>query len=57
MTHIDNMKILKALIYAKDDLQPLMDGATKRRVCFSSIHTHTYTYKYIEREIEGESFM
>lgn len=32
MTHIDNMKILKALIYAKDDLQPLMDGATKRRV-------------------------
>lgn len=30
--HIDNMKILKALIYAKDDLQPLVDGSTKRRV-------------------------
>lgn len=35
--HIDNMKILKALIYAKDDLQPLVDGSTKRRVGFSSI--------------------
>ncbi|KAL5797079.1 hypothetical protein ACOSQ2_001899 [Xanthoceras sorbifolium] len=32
MVHIDNMKILKALIYAKDDLQPLVDGSTKRRV-------------------------
>ncbi|KDP46373.1 hypothetical protein JCGZ_10213 [Jatropha curcas] len=30
--HIDNMKILKALIYAKDDIQPLVDGSTKRRV-------------------------
>ncbi|KAJ4729349.1 Protein SIEVE ELEMENT OCCLUSION B like [Melia azedarach] len=30
--HIDNMKILRALIYAKDDLQPLVDGSTKRRV-------------------------
>ncbi|KAA8548170.1 hypothetical protein F0562_004569 [Nyssa sinensis] len=32
MIHIDNMKVLKALIYAKDDLQPLLDGSTKRRV-------------------------
>ncbi|KAF2316543.1 hypothetical protein GH714_041884 [Hevea brasiliensis] len=30
--HIDNMKILKALIYAKDDIPPLLDGSTKRRV-------------------------
>ncbi|KAK8502858.1 hypothetical protein V6N13_003325 [Hibiscus sabdariffa] len=30
--HIDNMKILKALIYAKDDKLPLLDGATKRQV-------------------------
>ncbi|XP_042496824.1 protein SIEVE ELEMENT OCCLUSION B-like [Macadamia integrifolia] len=30
--HIDNMKILKALIYAKDDMQPLLEGSTKRRV-------------------------
>ncbi|KAK5835408.1 protein SIEVE ELEMENT OCCLUSION B-like [Gossypium arboreum] len=30
--HIDNMKALKALIYDKDDKQPLLDGATKRQV-------------------------
>lgn len=29
--HIDNMKILKALFYSKDDM-PLVDGYTKRRV-------------------------
>ncbi|CAK7328183.1 unnamed protein product [Dovyalis caffra] len=29
MIHIDNMKILKALIYAKDDMQPLLDGTSK----------------------------
>ncbi|KAF5739583.1 hypothetical protein HS088_TW12G00792 [Tripterygium wilfordii] len=32
MIHIDNMKVLKALIYAKDDKLPLIDGSTKRRV-------------------------
>ncbi|CAL5421226.1 unnamed protein product [Camellia sinensis] len=31
-THIDNLKILKSLIYAKDDQLPLVDGSTKRRV-------------------------
>ncbi|KAK8593025.1 hypothetical protein V6N13_043359 [Hibiscus sabdariffa] len=30
--HIDNMKILKALIYANDDKLPLLDGSTKREV-------------------------
>ncbi|KDP26703.1 hypothetical protein JCGZ_17861 [Jatropha curcas] len=29
--HIDNIKILKALIYAKDDQLPLYDGAAKKR--------------------------
>ncbi|THF97047.1 protein SIEVE ELEMENT OCCLUSION B-like [Camellia sinensis] len=32
MIHIDNMKVLRMLIYAKDDLQPLFDGSSKRRV-------------------------
>ncbi|KAL7196972.1 hypothetical protein ACSBR1_036898 [Camellia fascicularis] len=31
-THIDNLKILKSLIYTKDDQLPLVDGSTKRRV-------------------------
>ncbi|KAJ6301864.1 hypothetical protein OIU77_016054 [Salix suchowensis] len=30
--HIDNMKVLKALIYAEDDIQPLIDGSNKTRV-------------------------
>jgi len=30
-SHLDNMKILRAMIYSKDDL-PLFDGHTKRRV-------------------------
>ncbi|KAF8037640.1 hypothetical protein BT93_B0494 [Corymbia citriodora subsp. variegata] len=29
--HIDNLKILKALIYPKDDILPLVDGNTKKR--------------------------
>ncbi|CAN1312888.1 Protein SIEVE ELEMENT OCCLUSION B [Linum perenne] len=32
MVHIDNLKILRALIYGKDDQLPLMDGATRKRV-------------------------
>ena len=32
MVHADNMKILKALIYAKDDIQPLIEGSTKTKV-------------------------
>ncbi|XP_010550173.1 PREDICTED: protein SIEVE ELEMENT OCCLUSION B [Tarenaya hassleriana] len=31
-THIDNMKVLKALIYPKDDISPLQDGITKKKV-------------------------
>lgn len=30
--HIDNMKILRALIYAHDDILPLYDGSAKKRV-------------------------
>ncbi|KAG7985758.1 hypothetical protein I3843_03G043600 [Carya illinoinensis] len=32
MMHIDNIKPLKALIYPKDDLQPLVDGSSKKGV-------------------------
>ncbi|XP_010029068.1 protein SIEVE ELEMENT OCCLUSION B [Eucalyptus grandis] len=30
--HIDNMKVLKALIYPKDDILPLVEGTSKKRV-------------------------
>ncbi|KAG6716117.1 hypothetical protein I3842_04G031100 [Carya illinoinensis] len=32
MIHIDNMKPLKAIIYPRDDIQPLFDGYAKKRV-------------------------
>jgi len=31
MIHIDNMRVLRTLIYPGDDLQPLVDGSTKKR--------------------------
>lgn len=33
VTHIDNMKVLRSLIYPRDDIQPLVEGSSKRRVC------------------------
>ena len=39
--HIDNMKILKALINTKDDILPLYDGSDKERVC-NTIHDSFY---------------
>jgi hypothetical protein len=55
MIHLDNMKVLKALICPRDDVQPLVDGSTKRRVGFSELNydrsslsllllEHIYTY-------------
>ncbi|KAK1352503.1 hypothetical protein POM88_053200 [Heracleum sosnowskyi] len=32
VTHIDNIKVLRALIYPSDDIQPLVKGSSKRRV-------------------------
>lgn len=31
--HLDNNKILRALIYSKDDKMPLIDGISKEKVC------------------------
>lgn len=41
MPHIDNMRVLKALIYSRDDILPLYDGYSKKRVCSSNtVITH-----------------
>jgi hypothetical protein len=44
MTHIDNMRVLRALIYSRDYLQPVLyDGSTKKMVrwLFSTyVHVH-----------------
>lgn len=38
--HLDNNKILRVLIYSKDDKMPLIDGLTKEKVC-----TFPFSYK------------
>lgn len=42
--HIDNMKILKAFIYNKDDQLPLYDGSAKRRVRLLTTDTFSITF-------------
>ena len=42
MIHIDNMRVLKALICPRDDVLALVDGTTKKRVGSSN----TYHYHY-----------
>ncbi|KAI4350601.1 hypothetical protein L6164_005046 [Bauhinia variegata] len=39
--HLDNMKILRALIYAKDDILPLVDGSTKKWVSLDVLRRKT----------------
>ncbi|KAK4778646.1 hypothetical protein SAY86_006174 [Trapa natans] len=39
--HVDNMKVLKALIYAKDDILPLYNGSTKTRVGLEALRKRT----------------
>ncbi|PKI66640.1 hypothetical protein CRG98_012982 [Punica granatum] len=38
---IDNMRILKALIYSKDDIHPLLDGSSKARVSLEALRKRT----------------
>ena len=38
MIHIDNIKVLKALICPRDDVLALVDGTTKKRVSSSNTY-------------------
>ena len=38
MIHIDNMRVLKALICPRDDVLALVDGTTKKRVSSSNTY-------------------
>lgn len=40
--HMDNMKVLRALIYAKDDIQPVVDGFSRTRVCCFQIPFYAF---------------
>ncbi|OWM89700.1 protein SIEVE ELEMENT OCCLUSION B-like [Punica granatum] len=54
MPHIDNIKILQALIYAKDDQPPLIDGSTKRRVGLEELRRKNVLLLISEIDIPAE---
>ncbi|KAK8924006.1 hypothetical protein KSP39_PZI019263 [Platanthera zijinensis] len=51
--HIDNMKILRALIHYKDDL-PLLDGMTKKRVSLDVLRRKIVMFFISDLEISNE---
>ncbi|KAL8137857.1 hypothetical protein V2J09_003858 [Rumex salicifolius] len=52
--HIDNLKILKALIYAKDDQLPLIEGITKNRVPIDVLRRKNVLLLISDLEIPSE---
>ncbi|XP_065875366.1 protein SIEVE ELEMENT OCCLUSION B-like isoform X1 [Euphorbia lathyris] len=52
--HIDNIKILRALIYAKDDQLPLYDGATKRRASLDVLRRKNVLLYISDLELPSE---
>ncbi|KAJ6903856.1 hypothetical protein NC651_021125 [Populus alba x Populus x berolinensis] len=54
--HIDNMKILKALIYAKDDQLPLFDGSTKKRASLDLLRRKNVLLLISDLEPSHEEF-
>ncbi|KAJ6321440.1 hypothetical protein OIU77_011503 [Salix suchowensis] len=52
--HIDNMKILKALIYAKDDQLPLFHGSTKKGGGLDLLRTKTVLLLISELELSRD---
>ncbi|XP_007044877.2 PREDICTED: protein SIEVE ELEMENT OCCLUSION B [Theobroma cacao] len=55
--HIDNMKILKALIYAKDDQLPLWDGTTKQKVSIDLLRRRTVLLFISDLEIPHDEIL
>lgn len=55
--HIDNMKILKALLYSKDDMLPLVDGATKTRVSIEVLRRKTVLLLISDLDISTEQLL
>ncbi|KAK1364590.1 hypothetical protein POM88_040151 [Heracleum sosnowskyi] len=52
--HIDNMKVLKALIYPKDDQLPLFESSTKRRVSIETLRRKIVLLLISELEFSRE---
>ncbi|GAB4829298.1 hypothetical protein Ancab_018967 [Ancistrocladus abbreviatus] len=55
-SHIDNMKILKALIYAKEDLLPLVEGSTKKRASLDVLRRKNVLLLISDLDLSHEEF-
>ncbi|KAK4750702.1 hypothetical protein SAY87_004184 [Trapa incisa] len=55
--HVDNMKILKALIYAKEDILPLYNSSTKTRVGLDALRKKTVLLLISDLEITQEDIV
>ncbi|XP_076907068.1 protein SIEVE ELEMENT OCCLUSION B-like [Bidens hawaiensis] len=57
VSHIDNLKILKALFCAKDDIHPLLDGSTKTRVNVDVLRRKTVLLLISDLDISHEEIL
>ncbi|KAG5099179.1 hypothetical protein JHK82_044231 [Glycine max] len=55
--HTDNMKVLKALIYAQDDILPLYDGVTKKRVSLEPLRRKNVLLLFSGMEISTDELL
>ncbi|PWA85166.1 sieve element occlusion [Artemisia annua] len=57
VTHIDNLKIIKALFCAKDDIHPLLDGSSKTRVNVDVLRKKTVLLLISDLDITHEEVL
>ncbi|KAK7338594.1 hypothetical protein VNO77_19213 [Canavalia gladiata] len=55
--HTDNMKVLKALIYAEDDILPLYDGVSKKRVSIEHLRRKNVLLLFSGLEISADELL
>ncbi|XP_059657212.1 protein SIEVE ELEMENT OCCLUSION B-like isoform X1 [Cornus florida] len=55
--HLDNMKILKALIYSKDDILPLYDVSSKMRVSVEILKRKTVLLLISDLDVSNEEIL
>ncbi|KAI9087600.1 hypothetical protein K1719_030470 [Acacia pycnantha] len=55
--HVDNLKILRALIYAKEDPPPLIDGSIKTRVSLEVLRRNHVLLLISDLELSQEEII
>ncbi|KAI8000796.1 Protein SIEVE ELEMENT OCCLUSION B [Camellia lanceoleosa] len=57
MSHVDNVRILKALIYSKDDQLPLVEGTTKKKASMEVLKRETVLLFISDLDISHDKIM